>query len=80
MIMALFGIIILSLGVTRPNTLIIIGATINAFSMGVIAFLLYRVESKILPTYIRSKLFKYLLAIASIFYIGFFSYVVSSLF
>ncbi|MGB0925143.1 MAG: Nramp family divalent metal transporter [Minisyncoccia bacterium] len=73
--MALFGLLVLLLGVSKPNTLIIIGSTINAFSMGVIAFLLYRVESKILPSYIASNLFKVLLIAAGIFYIGFFGYV-----
>lgn len=74
--MTLFGVFVLLLGFSKPNTLIIIGSTINAFSMGVIAFLLYRVESKILPIYIRSKLFKVLLFIAGLFYIGFFGYVI----
>ncbi|MCD5389832.1 MAG: Nramp family divalent metal transporter [Candidatus Pacebacteria bacterium] len=78
--MTLFGIIVLSLGFSKPSTLIIIGSTINAFSMGVIAFLLYRVESQILPKYIGSKLFKVLLMIAGLFYIGFFGYVVLGLF
>lgn len=74
--MVLFGFMILSLGFSQPNTLIIIGAIINAFSMGVIAFLLYRVESEILPKYIRSKSFKYLLLCSSLFYFIFFIYVV----
>jgi len=73
--MFLFGVLVLLLGVSQPNTLIIIGATINAFSMGVISFLLYRVESKILPKYISSKMFKWLLSFSGIFYIGFFVYV-----
>lgn len=77
--MALFGIIILAFGISKSNTLIIIGSTINAFSMGVIAWLLYRVEKKVLPKYIQSRLFKWLLVIASIFYVGFFFYVVSGL-
>lgn len=73
--MSIFGLLVLLLGINQPGTLIIIGSTVNAFSMGVIAFLLYRVESKILPSYISSQLFKVLLVFAGIFYIGFFGYV-----
>ncbi len=78
-VMAIFGFIILAFGLSKPNTLIIIGSTINAFSMGIIAWLLYRVEKKVLPKYIQSNLFKILLIFASIFYIGFFGYVILSL-
>ncbi len=73
--MFLFGLLVLLLGVSQPNTLIIIGATINAFSMGIISWFLYRIESRILPNYISSKRFKWLLSFAGIFYIGFFVYV-----
>ncbi len=74
--MTLFGLVILSLGIAKPQTLIIIGSTINAFSMGVIAWLLYRVEKKILPQYLQSKFFLWTLFLSAVFYIGFFGYVV----
>jgi hypothetical protein len=74
--MAVFGLVILALGISKPNTLIIIGSTINAFSMGVIAWLLYRVEKKILPKYIQSKFFKASLFLSAVFYVGFFLYVI----
>ena len=73
--MVIFGLSILIAGLSKPDTLIIIGSTINAFSMGVIAFLSYRVESTLLPKHISSKLFKHLLLLASVFYVAFFVYV-----
>lgn len=78
--MTIFGLLVLALGLRKPNILILVGSTINAFSMGVITWLLYRVEIKLLPKYVRSFWFSLCLVLATIFYIGFFLYVVWNLF
>ena len=74
-VMTLFGAIVLLFGFTTPKSLIILGAILNAFSMGIIALLLYRVEKKLLPPYLQSKFFLIFLPLAFLFYVGFFVYV-----
>lgn len=44
-----FGLAVFVAGFEKPKTLITIGAVINAFSMGVIAFLLFLLEIKKVP-------------------------------
>ena len=76
----LFGATILLLGVNQPSFLIITGASLNALSMGVLAWLLYKVEKNFLPDYLQSKFFKGLMILTSIFYLVFFTYVVADKF
>lgn len=73
--MLVFGLLVLVLGFSKPSSLILLGSVINAFSMGVLAFLLYLVEKNILPKYISSLRYKIILLSSAIFYIGFFIFV-----
>lgn len=77
---ALFGLCVLAVGVHQPHTLILIGSTINALSMGCIAWLLYRVETSLLPPYIRSYPLRVGLLVATVLYVVFFGYVVAKTF
>ena len=74
--MILFAFLIFAFGISQPHTLIIIGSTLNAFAMGIIAYLLYCVEKKLIPKYLFSSFFSIMLPIISIFYVVFFLYVI----
>ncbi len=74
----IFGAVILLLGFQKPKLLLVIGAVINAFSMGIIALLLWQVERKIIDVKYRTKKNLYLLPLATLFYFAFFGYVVVS--
>ena len=72
--MGLFGAAILASGIDSPKFLIVTGSVINAFAMGAIAFLLYRIESKLLPSYLKSGVLRFILILITTFYFGFFVY------
>lgn len=73
--MLAFGVCVLALGFSKPSSLILLGSVINAFSMGVLAFLLFLVERKILAKHISSKKYQIILFASALFYIGFFTFV-----
>ncbi len=72
----IFGLTIFALGFEKPKYLIITGAVINAFSMGVIAFLLFLLEVKKVPKEWKSKKVIFGMLFATIFYISFFLFVI----
>lgn len=78
--MGLFGAVILASGIDSPKFLIVTGSVINAFAMGAITFLLYRIESRLLPSYLKSGLLRFTLALITAFYFGFFIYLVAEKF
>ncbi len=69
------GSLILLSGFDQPKTLIILGAIINSFSMGIIALLLLLLEIKKIPSHLKSKKIIYSLLFAFVFYISFFLFV-----
>ncbi len=70
-VMATMGIGILFAGLTEPVMLIIIGAVLNALAMGVIALVVWRLNSTSLPAPYRPSLFtRLMLLFAAMVYIG----------
>jgi hypothetical protein len=76
LIIVIFGLIIFSLGFSQPKFLIVTGAVLNAFSMGVIALLLFLIEKKLIEKDYRSFKIMILSMLSAIFYFAFFVFVV----
>ncbi len=71
LVIAVIGISILFAGLTEPVMLIIIGAVLNALAMGVIALVVWRINSTSLPAPYRPSLFtRLMLLFAAMVYIG----------
>lgn len=71
-----FGVLVLLSGFQQPKSLLITGAVINAFSMGIIALLLFLVEKNKISKIHKSKKVLFGLIFASVFYFLFFTYVI----
>lgn len=70
LIQLLIGVVILLLGVGEPVWLLVIGAVINALSMGMIAVLTVILNQSVLPRGYRAKSFiNILLILAALFYL-----------
>ncbi|MCF7845062.1 MAG: Nramp family divalent metal transporter [Kiritimatiellales bacterium] len=73
-IQILFGITVFSLGFDQPLTLIILGASFNAFAMFVYSGLLLWLNNKFLAKALRPAIWRNIVMLATFLFLGVFSY------